>query len=297
MFSAFLRTLASGAFAIHPQTGMNLFPHVLNFMEGKPSPFLHKGEESAQSKPFAVSTATVGKYGYDSFDNAPEGSIAVIPMAGVVMKYTGDCGEPGTQSYAARIQRALGHKNISAIILKVDSPGGMVDGTATLADLVKSSEKPIVAFVDDGMAASAMYWIISGATEIICSQKHDMVGSIGVYTTMADFKGYYDKLGLKVEDVYAPQSSEKNGSWREWAQDKNDKLIKEELGFIAAEFISAVKENRGAKLNASIDPFKGKIFYAPEAKKAGLIDAIGDFAYAVQRAEKLSKQSLKVNLK
>lgn len=291
-----MSALARGAWAIEPRTALGLFPHVTNFMQGKPSPFMTKGEESEQTKPFALSTTTVGKYDNYSMDVAPEGSIGVIPMSGVVMKYSGECGEPGTQAYANRIQRAINHKNISCILLKVDSPGGMVDGTATLADIVKSSDKPIVAFVDDGMAASAMYWIISGATEIICSQKHDMVGSIGVYTTLADFKGYYEALGLKVQDVYAPQSTEKNLSWREWAEQNNDKLIKEELGFIATEFIAAVKENRNGKLNSSVDPFKGKIFYAPEALKAGLIDGIGDFAYALQRAEKLSKQSLTFKL-
>jgi ClpP class serine protease len=52
--------------------------------------------------------------------------------------------------------------------------------------------------IDDGIAASAAMWIASAAShEIYTTQKTDMVGSIGVYTTVADWYGYFAKEGFE----------------------------------------------------------------------------------------------------
>jgi len=224
---------------------------------------------------------------YKQFSDAPKGSVAVIPIVGPILKY-GDICSAGSIDYADWVKEAAESQNIAAIILKIDSPGGMVDGTQTLVDAIKAaaSEKPVVAFVDDGMMASAAMWIGSSAQEIYASQKTDCAGSIGVYTSIIDFKGYWESEGLKIHDIYAPESTEKNLGYKN-ALEGDYKLIETELSFIAQQFISAVKTNRTGKITSE-EIFKGAMYPADQAITLGLIDGIKSFEQTVLRASELA---------
>ena len=97
---------------------------------------------------------------------------------------------------------------------------------------------------------------------------------------------------IKFMTFSIPESTEKNGPFIEAMEKDNDKLMEQELSFIAQEFISTVKTNRAGKINLSAgDPFKGKLFYAQEAIEVGLIDKIGSFEVAVQTARELTKKN------
>jgi protease-4 len=246
-----------------------------------------------------VQGSTVRASFWRSFSEAPKNSLALIPVIGAVSKYY-DCGVAGTSDMARWIKEANDAPNISGIILQIDSPGGMVDGTQTLVDAILNSHKPVTAFVDDGMAASAAMWIASAADEIVLSQKTDMVGSIGVLTTLADYSGYFEQKGIKLHEIYATQSSDKNKDYRD-ALKGDYKAVKDELSFIAAEFIAAIKQNRSAQLNLEAgDPFTGKMYFADQAIEIGLADRIGSIEHAVEATYsrvggKRNKATLKSN--
>lgn len=224
----------------------------------------------------------------EDFTSHETAGIAVICISGAIMKNTGDCGEPGALDYAEMISEADANSNFIGSILLIDSPGGTVAGTQLLADRVKACKKPVVAFIREGMAASAAYWIASAADEIYLSRKTDRVGSIGVMTTLADEYAYFESLGLKIRDIYAKQSTEKNQDLNE-ALKGNDEMLIEELSFIADVFIPAVKENRKGKINLSAgDPFKGAMYYAPQALEIGLIDGVKNFSEVISRVSELS---------
>nr|MBA3899392.1 S49 family peptidase [Bacteroidota bacterium] len=224
-----------------------------------------------------------------SLSNAPEGSIAVIRISGPILKFDSWEYGFGSESLANVVKLMSGAINIGSIIIEIDSPGGMVDGTATLADAIKASSKPVVAFINDGMMASAAMWIGSAASEIVASQPTDTIGSIGVYSTLYDMAGYLEKMGLKVHEIYAPQSKDKNKDYKD-ALKGDYKAVEANLKFIADRFISVVKENRGDKINLDFDnPFTGKMYVAEDAIKVGLIDHVGNFEFAVQRAAELAK--------
>ena len=98
--------------------------------------------------------------------NLPNGSVAVIPIRGIIMKDDVECGPRGSVSITKDIKSADTNPNIKSILLVVSSPGGTTSYTDILSDAVTNCTKPVVAFVE-GMAASAAYWIISGADKII----------------------------------------------------------------------------------------------------------------------------------
>lgn len=227
--------------------------------------------------------AVYSVYPRTDLSQVPLGSIAMVNITGPILKY-GELSSWGSSHYAALINRLGESNNIAGILLNIDSPGGQADGTSMLADAILGAKKnkPVSAIVDDGMAASAAMWIASAADEIFVTKKTDMVGSIGVYTTIADWNAYYkDHHHLPVHDVYAPQSTDKNLDYRE-AIKGNDELVQQDLKVMAQEFIDTIKRNRAGKITGD-DWSTGKTFFAKDAIKQGLIDGIKSFNDVVRR--------------
>ncbi len=293
-----LSAILRGKWLIEKKFAISQLPLVQTMLEGKSvhlvsdkqtdNPYYTNLSDHYGEKPLIALVGTGSTFKavrYKSFDEAPEGSIALIPVTGPIMKYGGECGEPGSTHMTDWVKQASNSSKISGIIIRIDSPGGMVDGTATLAQAIKTSGKPTVAFVDDGLMASAAMWIGSATDEIFASQPTDMIGSIGVYTTLYDFEEWFKQRGIKVHEVYAPQSTEKNLDYKKGLEGDYS-LIENDIKFICDEFIDTVKSNRGSRINTqSGDPFKGALYFAQEATQIGLIDGIKSFDEVVSHLE------------
>lgn len=218
-------------------------------------------------------------------------NVAILDLTGPMMKYGGWCSY-GTMDYIRAMEEAYSDDRIEAILIKVDSPGGDVRSIATLYDLVKMNYKPVVGFVED-LAASAAYYSICGAKHIMVSQATNEVGSIGVYTTIRDYSERMKAMGISEKVIYSRLSSEKNGDYREALAGDTAKM-EDALDVIAEDFISAVNKSRGDKINLKAgDPFKGKTFFAKDALSIGLIDEIGTFAQAFDKAQSLAGERKK----
>lgn len=219
----------------------------------------------------------------ESFEPQVSGRVSVIPIIGVLTKYDGVCGTPGMQSYGEVIQRAIKDSSIDAIVLVVDSPGGQVNGTEALADIIASSTKPIVGFVDD-VACSAAYRILLPCSSIVANNPLATVGSIGVMATYTDLTVANEKRGIKVHQVYAPQSTHKNKISRDL--DSGDLTsLEDELSVYADQFITAVKKYRP---NVTAEHLNGSTFFAKDAIGT-LIDSVGSLDTAITSALSLLK--------
>jgi protease IV len=284
--SAILR----GAWLLDKAYAESLLPLVVSVFKGEgtfASLFIEGDQEESKMPRQLIGANAVYRIGYyTDMTGLPEGSIAMIDINGPIMKYGGACSF-GSIDKGQTIQRAANAPNIKGILLNIDSPGGQVAGTTDLADIVKSISKPVVAMINDGIAASAAMWIASAADEIYVTKKTDQVGSIGVYTTLYDFSGRLEQMGVKVHEIYAPGSEEKNLDYKEALKGNYD-LIKEDLKVIRDEFINTVSRNRGDRLKG--DKWKGgKMFYGEEATRIGLIDGTMPLNKIVARINFLSK--------
>lgn len=219
----------------------------------------------------------------ESFEPQVSGRVSVIPIVGVLTKYDGVCGTPGMQSYGEIIQRAIKDSSIDAIVLSVDSPGGQVNGTEALADIIASSTKPIVGFVDD-VGCSAAYRILSPCSSIVANNPLAVVGSIGVMATYTDLTAANEKRGVKVHQVYAPQSTHKNKVSRD-LESGDSASLEAELGVYADQFITAVKKYRP---NVTAEHLNGSTFFAKDAVGT-LIDSVGSLDTAITSALSLLK--------
>ncbi len=241
---------------------------------------------------------------YSSFDEAPRGSIAVIPIRGPLLKDDqDDCGvlNYGMDTLGKMVVDAGKHPNIDGTILYVDCPGGTVDGTQAFADKIKNSEVPIITFVD-GLMASGGLWAGTSSKKVIAQNTTTEIGSIGVMIAFADMQPMWEKEGVVFHRINADQSKDKNKTYTDALKGDYKAIKTESLNPIADIFIETVKANRP---NVAESTLTGKVFMAKDALALGLIDEIGSFDRAVEvlsemiaaNPSKKSKSNLKQNNK
>ena len=216
--------------------------------------------------------------------NIPEGSVAIIPIRSEILKYDQPCGPRGSQSILSDVRSADQNPNIKSIVLVVDSPGGQVTGTDLLAEAICNSTTPVVAYIE-GMAASAAYWIISGASKIIASSDLDRIGSIGTMLMVEDLQPALEAQGVKFHEIYASLSVDKNAEFNQVLDGKYESYQKNVLDVINSKFLTSIKANRSAVDDSTLT---GKMYFAPEAIALGLVDEIGSLEYAISVATALA---------
>lgn len=267
---------------------------VRNILEGK----IATGPSLERKAFMPVFASADGMMTANEIDQYPKEKkfVMVMPVIGPVMKYDVECGPIGTDSMIQTLLTAERDDRIAGVLLKFDTPGGMVDGTKTFADVISRYTKPVVAFVSDGSCCSAGYYMACAADEIISSQKTDVIGSIGVMISFADVKPMWEKEGVVFHEIYAEQSSEKNKIFHEALEGNYKPLQEQLLNPLAEEFIDFVKAARGRRLkDFEKGVLSGATYTAQLSVANGLIDSINTFEYALNRVLELSEEKSKQN--
>ncbi len=242
-----------------------------------------------RKEPFFSSVSA--SWGYDSKVakiRSKSGLVAIIPIIGSMSRY-GDYCSWGTEDIGAWVMEANADEQVSAIVLEINSPGGEVDGTEMLGEIVRQSAKPVVAYVA-GMAASAAYWVASQASEIVMeSETSSEVGSIGVLAMHIDAIGFFEKEGYKITIIRSEGSDHK--ALFNSVEPLTEEIIAEtqaSMTPIKNQFISTVKAGRP---NIVGDVFSGKMFNGKDAIKNKMADRIGFLGDAVRRADLLARKN------
>lgn len=213
--------------------------------------------------------------------------IAIFSITGMMLKYahfnfsTEDLEwiVPGIDDIASLLEYVMQSEDIDGAILVFNTPGGTTQSLIRLEEVLQHRTKPVVAVVD-GMCASAGMYAASLCDRIIALNKMCNVGSIGVMVQLVDYGPYYKKQGIKIIEIYPPESADKNKSYRDAIDGKTQTMIDEVLTPLAVNFQDIVKTHR--PVDESIEGvLSGKMFYAEDAIKAGLVDEIGNFESAV----------------
>lgn len=293
--SRLLMQITRSTWMIHPRLALEMGPIISQLMAGN---LTFDGEK----EPIAVEAFTpngerVPLYAMDEngkvnsmYDNAPKGSIAIVPLKGVMLKEDTMC-DYGTESIARVVREAAAHPNISAIIFDADSGGGAVDSIAPMLDAINEAKKqvPVLGLAD--LSASANYYILSATDLVIASNDISAeFGSIGVMVSWADVQPYYEKMGVKFHTVYAPESGHKNLPFENALKGDYELLKSEVLSPLARKFQADVRKFRAGKIDITQKGIlNGKMYFAKDAMKNGLIDEIGNMDYAIKRASEMAK--------
>ena len=228
----------------------------------------------------------------NSFSDAPQGSTAIIPLHGTMLKYGTMCAY-GTTEIAEIIREAAESKNISSIVIDIDSGGGSVDAIAPLVDAIHTAQQKHKAVVAScSMCASAAYYVAIYCNEIVADNGIDAeFGSIGVMMSFMDYAKYYEKEGIKVHTIYSNLSDYKNKPFEEAKKENYAAIRDEELDPLARDFQENVKQKRGTRLQLDTEGLlRGRMFYARDAVRVGLADCIGTLEMAVKRSRDISAQ-------
>lgn len=277
-----LLAITNGAWLIDVNSAQELGSNVAALLSGKS---FWDVEHKSKPEVLVIEDNNAGAFYSSNVSSAKPGSIAVVHISGPIMKED-NCGDPGTKTYESIIKQAAANPNIKGIILQIDSPGGTVAGTESLANTVASVGKPVVTLAEDLMA-SAAYWIGSKANYIFANTETTRVGSVGTMLSFADMQPYWEKQGVKFHEIYATKSTAKNADFAEARKGNYDNLIKNTLDPLNNVFLNSVKEARGTKLNAE-KTLNGQVYTAADAIKYGLIDAVGNMQNAVDKINEMA---------
>lgn len=274
------------------QLDANSFRTLLPIYQGIRSGInIELADEPQNHKPYAVYASTrellQDYYADDQHDeedvDEPEMKMVVnvMPIRSILTKHDQECGPKGTRTYANRLAKADGQPNVIGHILIIESGGGQSNAVAELSEAMQKCTKPIVVWVD-GVAASAAYYISSYGKEIIASREMDFIGCIG---TMIVYEGRKSKseanlFGDVQVTIYADGSDEKNEEYEKAINDFDFTLEKSRfLNPINEKFKADVTANR-PKITPEL--LKGRTYFAKDVV-GSLVDAIGDFDYAMER--------------
>src|SRR4030042_2435336 len=168
---------------------------------------------------------------------------------------------------------AVDDYKVKEVILKVESPGGIIFGVSEIHNLIKelNNIKPINAYVN-GLACSALYWIPS-ACENIYSYTQSCIGSIGVYQMHVDYSAFMEEVGIKIEYIKAGKYKT-TGNPYEQLSEEDRKYVQESIDQCYADFTKEVAVARGLDLNKIEDWADGKDCETKEALTLGLVDEI-----------------------
>lgn len=216
--------------------------------------------------------------------NSNQGSVvqdgvAIINIQGAIAKkmnlFSEISGGASSQLIAKDFTTAINDPSIKGVIFNIDSPGGTVDGTSELGDIIYQArgKKPIVAF-SDGMIASAAYWIASACDEIFISGDTNPVGSIGVVSGHRDYSGAEAKAGIKTTEITAGAYKRVASQYEPLSQDGRAE-IQSKVDYLYGAFVDTVARNRGVGVDTVLsDMADGRVFLGKQSIDNGLVDGV-----------------------
>ena len=226
----------------------------------------------------------------NSYAGTSSGKVAVIHINGPM--YTGDyyygSGYAGSDEICRLIRSAANNKSISAIVLRIDSPGGTASAAQEINYEIKRAQdmgKPVVVSMGD-QATSAAYYVAS-QTDYIYATKSTLTGSIGVIGVHYDLTEVYEDEGIKVgvfksgemKDMgaeYRPLTTEEERYWQY--------IINESFKI----FVDDVAAGRNMTQEDVLELADGRVYLATDAKNYGLIDDYGNLYDAADKAAELA---------
>ena len=235
---------------------------------------------------------TLADYANDPSRPKPRGdTVALVRITGAIMSGSPNRGPldddniATSQDIVDALDQAASAKEVKAIVLRIDSPGGTYPAADAIADAVgraRSAGKPVIVSMGD-VAASGGYMAAMRA-DVIVAQPTTITASIGVFGIWPVATGLLASLGVNVErlsvgtnagmySVFQPPTTVQRAA------------IQRQLDVIYADFTRQVGEARkleGSRLDAAA---RGRVFSGIDAKKAGLIDELGGLQLALNIAK------------
>ena len=246
-----------------------------------------KGLTGSNKKVNAVMNANYAK-SYKEKNNS-KNEVAIIYASGQIFDGKGNEEQAiYSENLSKTIRKAREDKNVKAIVLRVNSPGGSALASAIIGrelDLTKEV-KPVIVSMGN-YAASGGYWI-SAKADYIFADPTTLTGSIGVFGTFPNAQGFLnDKIGLTFDVAKTNENADFPNFTQPLTEFQYNKL-QEMVGKTYNDFTQRVAEGRGLRQTFVDSIGQGRVWAGADAIGLGLVDKLGDMedaiAYAVEKA-------------
>lgn len=246
-----------------------------------------------------LNTVTSGRYFRVSKSSAglseptTSDKIAVIRASGTIMPaivsgFGDDSGMITVQNFKESLDKVLADKNVKALVIRIDSPGGAATTSDEIHHMIKeASEKiPVVASMS-ATAASGGYYMAMGADTVIASP-HTITGSIGVISMKYNVEELMnERLGITFDEV----RSHRNADWLSFTQPFTPEQAERFQSFNSAtyeRFLQVVADNRGMSRDEVNELAQGRVWTGKDAKDNGLVDVLGGYQAALDVAAEMA---------
>ena len=217
--------------------------------------------------------------------------VAIVKLYGVIQTSSDQSvfgPQRGADSTVAQLKKLGKNKNVKAVVLRINSPGGTVGASQEVySELLKLKKKgiKIVASMADVCASGGVYAAV--AADKILANKGTITGSVGVIFSVSNFKQLMEKVGMRSYSIRSGKFKD-IGSYSRDMTAEEKVLLQEIVDSTYQQFLSAVVEGRGLKEEDVKKWADGRIFNGEQALKNKLVDQLGTFEDAIELAHELA---------
>lgn len=218
--------------------------------------------------------------GVDPLEADPDEHTAIIDIYGTIASSE----DANADAIVQGLEAAFEHDNTAGVILYIDSPGGSPVQAGIIYDEIKRlrakyDDIPVYAVLGDICASGGYY--VAAAADRIFADKATIVGSIGVRMGGFGFTGLMEKMGVERRLL---TSGENKGLLDPFLPENADEVghMQTLLDSIHQQFIAAVREGRGERLQDDDTLFSGLVWTGEQAIEKGLVDELGNTAYVAR---------------
>ena len=243
-------------------------------------------EVNEDSKLSRISVANYIKSGKGRIMSTAKDKIAVIYAQGEIMYGKGDERIIGQELIKEALQKAKAAKDVKAIVLRVNSPGG----SALASDIIlreieiTKEEKPVVVSMGS-YATSGGYYISCNADRII-AEPTTITGSIGVFGAIPNISEFSKRIGINAEQIGTNKRSVGYSIFEPMNEDFY-MVTREGIERVYNTFVTKVAEGRKMTFEEVDSIAQGRVWTGKEALEKGLVDELGSLEDAVRTAADL----------
>ncbi|UCD18844.1 MAG: signal peptide peptidase SppA [candidate division WOR-3 bacterium] len=202
------------------------------------------------------------------------GSVGVIEITGIIH----------SPKHILKDLKTFGDDpSIKAIILRINSPGGVVAASQEIYDMVKRQgvKKPIISSMESVAASGAYYLALP--SDVIVANPGTITGSIGVIMEWPVLEKLLQKIGIEFETVKSKEHKDIGSSYRRM-NDRERQLMERVVTDVYDQFVAVTAEHRMIPVDSVARYADGRVFTGGQAKALGFIDTLGSFETAVEIA-------------
>lgn len=214
--------------------------------------------------------------------------IAIIVAEGEIVSGRHPNGRIGSISTSEQLRRAARDEKISAVVLRINSPGGDANASEVLRlELQQVRDAGKIVVISMGNVAASGGYLMSMAADEVWASPATITGSIGVFGMLPTFGATLDKIGIHTDGFGTTRMA---GKLRlDMPLDPDiARVFQSSTERVYREFVSLVSKSRGKTIEETEELAQGRVWSGVQAAELGLVDKTGTFQDAIEASARIA---------